>query len=567
MLLGLASVFSAAAAVMAIGFAGAPVWLYVCAALITLASLVGFVFLIAIPLSQLHTLARETAEARLSPADHPSGPGEFKRLSQLLAVLSRLLEQERRESQQSKEALEKEHRAGSDSIRQAQEASRLAEEYRVKNLVEASGKLEQVAERVLSSAVALSSQMQRISEGADLQKSRMFETATAMEEMNIAIRDISHSSSDASVSVEGAKEQAANSAHIASNALAAIAKVNDATMALKDNMGSLGDQARSIDRVINVINDIADQTNLLALNAAIEAARAGEAGRGFAVVADEVRKLAEKTMHATKEVGDSIKSIQNAIHKNVEEMDAAVVRAQEASGMAELAGNSAREILGHAEDNTMKIHSIATASEEQSATSAHINQAIDEVEKIASNIASGIYDSANAVQDLSELAQELQVLIADLKSGMEADVLMPWTSGLATGVKIIDEQHRKLVDMINGLYKAMKSGQGRDVMGKLLDQLAEYTVYHFGVEEENFAKFKYQETAAHKKIHEDLKGQVVGFINQFKSGQANVSMDLMHFLKDWLENHICKTDKRYAKIFLDNGMAPAPGYVQPKALR
>jgi len=379
-----------------------------------------------------------------------------------------------------------------------------------------------------------------------------------MGEMNSAIADISRSSSDASSSVQSAKEQADSSAKIATEAVGAITTVNEATSTLKVNMGNLGEQAKSIDRIINVINDIADQTNLLALNAAIEAARAGEAGRGFAVVADEVRKLAEKTMTATKEVGDSITAIQQAINQNVSQMDMAVTRADQAAAMSKRSGDSAKEILRHVEDNSSKILSIAAAAEEQSASSEHVSRAIDEVEDVAASIADGIHDSAQDVLKLSDLAQELSVLIEDLKSGMQANVLMPWTSELATGVKFVDEQHRKLVDMVNALYGAMKSGQGKSVMGKLLDDLAEYTVYHFGNEERYFDQFKYAETAQHKRLHEELKTKVIAYIQKFKSGEGDVSMELMTFLKDWLSNHICKTDKRYVKTFLDGGLERTP---------
>lgn len=442
------------------------------------------------------------------------------------------------------------------SLKEAEEATKLSEDSRAKNLLNAATKLEEVVKDILTAAGQISNQMEQISIGAENQTQRMNETVTAMDEMNIAIRDISHSSSDASLSIESTKDNADGSEKIAIKTIESISKVNTATNTLKIDMQDLANQAQSIDQILNVISDIADQTNLLALNAAIEAARAGDAGRGFAVVADEVRKLAEKTMHATKQVSETIISIQNSVQINIQQMEKAVHCAEEASQMATKSGESAQEIKRYAEENASKIHSIAAASEEQSATSSHINKAISEVGKIAFQISDGINESTQAVLVLSELSKELSVLISDLKSGMESGILMPWTSQLATGVKFVDEQHRKLVDMINCLYKAMKSGQGKDSIEKLLDDLANYTVYHFDAEEKIFHKTHYPETSGHIKIHEDLKSKVISFINKYKSGSENISMDLMNFLKDWLENHICKTDKRYVKTFLDAGIEP-----------
>ena len=553
----IASFLALATAAFAITSGGAPVWLALATALAALAAAVIHLAFVAPPLSRIESSARQALGMTLPAGAPVEGAGGFHVISKAVDELALCLKDSRAANARLEEEIAAKGASFDEAILQAQEASRLAEESRAANLLGAANKLESVVRRIMASAGALSNQMERISEGADLQKQRMYETATAMSEMNMAITDISRSSSDASVRVENSKDEAAASARIATETLTAIAKVTDATGVLKENMGSLGEQARSIDRIINVINDIADQTNLLALNAAIEAARAGEAGRGFAVVADEVRKLAEKTMHATKEVGDSIKSIQGAIHQNVEHMDMAVARADEASVMAQRSGESAGAILTHTEANTSMILSIAAASEEQSASSQHINKAIDEVEHVAGEIADGIHDSAQSVIELSDLSRELSVLIEDLKSGMQTGVLMAWTSDLATGVKIIDDQHRKLLELINALYAAMKSGKGRSVLEKLLDDLAEYTVYHFGTEEKYFDQFKYAESTAHKKMHAELTGQVVEYIGKVKSGQANVSMDLMNFLKEWLVTHICKQDKRYVKTFLEGGLAKA----------
>ncbi|MCL2123628.1 MAG: methyl-accepting chemotaxis protein, partial [Desulfovibrionaceae bacterium] len=152
-----------------------------------------------------------------------------------------------------------------------------------------------------------------------------------------------------------------------------------------------------------------------ALNAAIEAARAGEAGRGFAVVADEVRKLAEKTMQATQEVGSNIQAIQNSARTNISEVTNAVQNIGEATELANASGNALHEIVDLASSNSGVVASIATAAEEQSATSEEINKALEEVNRIVSETTSGMVQASSAVQDLSQTAQQLKSVMERLR--------------------------------------------------------------------------------------------------------------------------------------------------------
>ena len=146
----------------------------------------------------------------------------------------------------------------------------------------------------------------------------MTETATAMNQMNVSVLEVARNASDAADVTTNAREQAEEGSRNLNALIKMIGEVHQHALGLKDSMQDLGNQAQGIGNILNVISDIADQTNLLALNAAIEAARAGEAGRGFAVVADEVRKLAEKTMDATREVGSAVSSIQSVTDLNIQ---------------------------------------------------------------------------------------------------------------------------------------------------------------------------------------------------------------------------------------------------------
>ncbi len=440
-----------------------------------------------------------------------------------------------------------------EAVRQAGEASSMAEQAREDGMREAAGRLQVVAHRITESADLLESLSARIVSGADNQKDRMHHTAVAMGEMNLAITEVSRSAATAATNVDMAKERAQESMQVVTHSREAISKVNGVATRLKTDMAELGNMAMSIDKVINVINDIADQTNLLALNAAIEAARAGEAGRGFAVVADEVRKLAEKTMNATKEVGASILAIQDAVKRNVDGMEEAVAMAAEAADMATRSGESSQMIVRHTEDNATMIASIAAAAEEQSASSNEISQAVGEVREIAVDIAEGIHESSKAIGQLTTLTVQLGELIRDMQT-RQGDTLVSWTSSLSVGVREIDEQHVKLVELLNKLYAAMKSGKGNDALGKILNDLVEYTVYHFDHEEKLFARLGYPQAQAHAREHAALKAKVSEFAAAFKAGKAKVTTDILNFLKDWVVNHIKVTDKKYSPFLNSKGL-------------
>ena len=216
--------------------------------------------------------------------------------------------------QKTAEAAEQARLAGI-ATDEANEAKARAERAKAEGMMQAAHQLEKVVEVISSASEELSAQVEQSSRGTEVQSQRVAETATAMEEMNATVLEVAKNASQAADSSHNARAKAMEGAKVVAHAVESITAVQAKSVILKDDMAVLGKQAEGIGQIINVINDIADQTNLLALNAAIEAARAGDAGRGFAVVADEVRKLAEKTMTATKEVGEAISGIQSGARK------------------------------------------------------------------------------------------------------------------------------------------------------------------------------------------------------------------------------------------------------------
>ena len=273
----------------------------------------------------------------------------------------------------------------------------------------------ELSSRVAAASEELSAQVEQVSRGAEMQRERIESTASAMSEMNSTVLEVARNVGQASEQGEETRKKASDGAALVNQVVHAINSINAVTTALQENMHELGEQAESIGGVMNVISDIADQTNLLALNAAIEAARAGEAGRGFAVVADEVRKLAEKTMIATKEVGDSISAIQNSTKSNIERMAGAARSVNEANDLANSSGDALEEIVGLASSTSAVVTSIATAAEEQSQTSEEISRAISEINVVVAETTEGMVQSSAAVQELSRIAQELNRVMDSLK--------------------------------------------------------------------------------------------------------------------------------------------------------
>ncbi|WP_353116165.1 methyl-accepting chemotaxis protein [Nitratidesulfovibrio sp.] len=302
------------------------------------------------------------------------------------------------------------------AMHEADEARKQAERAKAEGMMQAARQLEGVVEIISSASEELSAQIEQSSRGAEQQAQRVGETATAMEEMNATVLEVARNATQAAETSEKARQEAQDGAGVVNSVVKGIGEVRQQSMALKDDMAALGRQAEGIGQVMGVISDIADQTNLLALNAAIEAARAGEAGRGFAVVADEVRKLAEKTMTATKEVGEAINGIQGGTRKNMDNVDRSARTIEEATTLAERSGAALHRIVQLVQQASDQVRSIATASEQQSAASEEISRSVEHVATISSETSQAMGQASQAMSELARQSQVLQTLIADMKS-------------------------------------------------------------------------------------------------------------------------------------------------------
>lgn len=340
---------------------------------------------------------------------------EIGRLAKSLGIMvSKLRDLIETTRHKSEEAAEQTAIARNATI-QAEEALARAEGSRKEALVYAVDQLEAIVEVVSSASSQISAQIEQSSQGALQQADRVRETATAMEEMNSTVLEVARSASGAADVAGLARNKADDGARVVEKVVAGIGQVDVQSRALKTDMDDLGRQAEGIGSILSVISDIADQTNLLALNAAIEAARAGEAGRGFAVVADEVRKLAEKTMTATQQVGEAVRNIQGGTRKNVDNVEKAVVTIVEATKLANEAEEALREIVTLVDQATDQVRSIATASEEQSSASEEITRSVDDVRRISDETSAAMRESAQAVSELANQAGILRTLVDKLR--------------------------------------------------------------------------------------------------------------------------------------------------------
>jgi methyl-accepting chemotaxis protein len=278
--------------------------------------------------------------------------------------------------------------------------------------------LNQVKEAVQATASAanqISSSTEEMAAGAQEQSAQATEVAGAVEEMTKTIYETTKNTGQATEASKNSGRVAKEGGKVVEETIEGMIRISDVVRKSAETVQALGKSSDQIGEIVQVIDDIADQTNLLALNAAIEAARAGEQGRGFAVVADEVRKLAERTTKATKEIATMIKQIQKDTNGAVESMEEGTKEVEVGKQLAEKAGRSLQEIIHGAENVVDIVSQVAAASEEQSSAAEQISKNIESISSVTQESASGIQQIAHASEDLNRLTLNLQELVAQFK--------------------------------------------------------------------------------------------------------------------------------------------------------
>lgn len=431
----------------------------------------------------------------------------------------------------------------------------------------ASGEVLTVSEQMSESADELAGMANTVAAASEEMSANMNSVAAASEQATTNISIVSDSTDQMKSTLIEIAGNCGQAREVSGEAASQAAQASE-------RVSLLGEAAKDISKVTDVITDIAEQTNLLALNATIEAARAGDAGKGFAVVAGEIKDLAGQTAMATDDIKDKISSIQSSTDETVRDVtqiskvisDVNEIITTIASGIEEQSAGTT-EVAQNMEQASLGIGEVNGNVAEGSQVAANIAKDVAGVNTVSADLLTRSHHMNSNAADLAKLSVTLTQIISKFRvqgqqeaagagqmaSLFESNIpdLMPWGEKLILGLDEIDDQHRRLVNMVNRLHKAMKLRKGRDHLSGILGELADYTVSHFKFEETLFEKHGYPDTDSHKQIHKKLVKQVTEFQEELTQGKASLSMDLMDFLKDWLNNHILKTDKAYVPFLSD----------------
>ncbi|MDD3683859.1 MAG: methyl-accepting chemotaxis protein [Desulfovibrio desulfuricans] len=367
------------------------------------------------PILSLASFSRSVAAGNLETPISSDYQSEFSVLrNAMVSMLESLKEKMREADNRTAEA-----RVSAENAEQAQhaaeEATRKAESARTEGMRDAAQRLSQVVAALTAALGSLAARVDETSEGVETQTHRIAETASAVEELSASVLEIAKNAETTANLSEDSRHAAEQGSQQFATVLQDVSAIHKDFQTACDSVDDLSNKADAIGAIAQTIEDIADQTNLLALNAAIEAARAGEAGRGFAVVADEVRKLAEKTMTATREVGQSIDSIQQAVRGTLGSMGSTKEVLEKSMQEVNKAESLLGSIVSLAMESSDQVRAIATASEQQSAATGEINASVSAVSSIAEGTATAMQEAANAVEALRRQSSALAELIAELE--------------------------------------------------------------------------------------------------------------------------------------------------------
>ncbi len=381
------------------------------------------------------------------------------------------------------------------------------------------------------------SAVEQVKDGSNLVATSSQDLSQGATESAASLEEISSTMTEIGSQVTTNSKFAGEAKDLAEASLLSAAHGNDEMKRMLGAMTEINNSSQQISKIIKVIDEIAFQTNLLALNAAVEAARAGKHGKGFAVVAEEVRNLASRSAKAAKETTEMI--------------DNSTKRVDAGTKIANDTAKALEEIMNHISKVSSLINDIAQSSKEQATGVSQTVQALSQIDQVTQRNAALAEQAASVSEELSGQSIDLSQTVKRFRlkgqyqsSHGDDDVLIEWGPSYMLGVDLIDEQHKKLVALVNKLHKARKTGEDLQTLGKIFDELVQYTASHFSDEEALQARANYPDINNHKEVHKKLVAKVLEYGEQLKAGKLQAA-DLMRFLSDWLINHIQGTDSKY----------------------
>lgn len=325
--------------------------------------------------------------------------------------------------------------------------------------------------------------IEQIAKGAQEQSQNVMQTADIVNQMAAAIQDVAANSQAVSTAAVQTAEVAEKGGEAVKKSVDGMERIRQSVFDTANKIKELGEHSQQIGEIIQVIDDIAEQTNLLALNAAIEAARAGEHGKGFAVVADEVRKLAERSSKATKEIAGLITNIQRGTENAVKAMEVGTGEVEAGAQLAHNAGLALDEIVQQVKRSVEQVESISAASEEMAASSAEVIRAIDNVSAITEeNTAATEQMTAsssqvmNAMQNIAAISEESGAAAEEVSASIEETTAS--VEEIATSAKALAETADELKEIVGRFLLKKIEANCWDIMDCPDDRKAKCPAYN-----------------------------------------------------------------------------------------